>query len=93
MTDNHRKVCANAIAHYGTQNQMIVAIEELAELQKEVCKYLRGQGNVDHLAEEIADAKIMLEQLTSIFGIRSRAEEFVAQKTKRLKERIENGES
>lgn len=89
MTDDYRKIYADAIAHYGAQNQMIVAIEELSEVQKEVCKYLRGQGNAGHLAEEIADATIMLEQLTIIFGIRSRVGEFVDQKTKRLKERMD----
>ena len=29
------------INHLGKRNQVIVAIEELSELQKELCKYLR----------------------------------------------------
>lgn len=56
-----------AIETYGIRNQWAVAVEELAELQKEICKMLRGGGDIAHLAEEIADAKIMIEQLIIIF--------------------------
>ncbi len=33
-----------AIVYYGKESQSIVAIEELSELQKELCKMLRGIG-------------------------------------------------
>jgi hypothetical protein len=57
-----------AIIHrYGKEKQMIVAIEELSELQKELTKNLRGKDNLDALAEEIADVEIMLAQLRIIF--------------------------
>lgn len=62
-----------AINQYGTALQMIVAIEELSELQKEITKLLRdraiptGIGNISHLSEEMADVYIMLEQLELIF--------------------------
>lgn len=59
-----------AIEHYGKDMQLNVAIEELSELIKEICKYKRGEGNIEHIIEEMADCQIMLSQLRIIFGIR-----------------------
>jgi len=60
------KVLKRAVDTYGKKMQMVVCIEEMAELQKELSKAIRGKGNVLALAEEIADVKIMLEQLPYI---------------------------
>ena len=57
------------IAKYGNSNQLTVLVEELSELTKEICKYQRGNGNIGHIAEEIADVEIMLEQAKLIFHI------------------------
>ena len=46
-----------------------VAMEELAELQQEVSKKIRGSGDKIGLLEEMADAYICLEFLKSIFDI------------------------
>ena len=54
---------------YGISTQVTVALEELAELQQEVCKMIRGRGERHHMAEEIADALIVIEQLMLISGI------------------------
>lgn len=59
-----------AIEVYGKDMQLNVAIEEFSELIKEICKYKRGEGNLDHIIEEMADCQIMLSQLRIIFGIR-----------------------
>lgn len=59
-------VYEKAIARNGVLLQAI-ALEELSEAQKEVCKLLREQGNLEHLAEEIADATIMLELWADIW--------------------------
>jgi NTP pyrophosphatase (non-canonical NTP hydrolase) len=57
--------------------QIIVAIEELAELQQALTKYLRnlhvdGTGNLndirEHIREEIADVNIMVNQMEMMFG-------------------------
>jgi hypothetical protein len=60
------------IEKFGKEAQTIVAIEELSELQKELCKYLRDlknglHRNISPIVEEIADVKIMLQQLELIF--------------------------
>lgn len=55
------------IEKFGAKSQIIVAIEELSELQKELCKYLRDKTNIRNISEEMADVEIMLEQLKLIF--------------------------
>ena len=78
-----------AIETYGADLQKQVAIEEMAELTKEICKDFRGKGNREHILEEIVDVSIMLEQLQIMYGISSsemlRA---VESKVKRLEERL-----
>lgn len=57
------------IAYNGIDKQIIIVIEELSELQKQLTKHLRGEGDSDHLLEEIADVSICLSMLFSIFDI------------------------
>ena len=61
-------ILEGAIKKFGYREQVIVAIEELSELQKELTKWLRGKCNPDGLLEEMADVSIMLNQLQLIFG-------------------------
>lgn len=68
----------------------MVAIEEMAELQKELTKDLRGEGNAEHIAEEIADVIIMIEQLTIIYKNGQRVDEYINKKLQRLFERVMN---
>ena len=58
-----------AINVYGKDMQLTVAVEELSELIKEICKHKRGADNRDAIIEELADCYIMLEQMIIIFGI------------------------
>lgn len=58
-----------AIETYGADLQKQVAIEEMAELTKEICKEFRGKGNREHIIEEIADVDIMLQQLMIMYDI------------------------
>lgn len=78
----------NALISYGLSAQLVVAIEELSECQKEICKVLRGSINIDHLAEEIADATIMLEQLRIFFGINDLVCQKMDEKVARLDDRL-----
>ena len=85
-----------AIQTYGKDMQLTVAVEELSELIKEICKNKRGQANRKNIIEEMADCYIMLEQLAIIFDIPNHAlNEVASQKIerleKRLAERSENG--
>ena len=82
-----------AIEAYGKDMQLNVAVEELSELIKEICKSKRGNDNRDNIIEEMADCYIMLEQLEIIFDLKP-VEILVAidQKLARLKNRIETME-
>lgn len=86
--DERRRVYTKALIAYGDRMQMTVAVEELAECQKEICKILRGGENFPHLAEEIADATIMLEQLRIMFNINEQVCDYMDQKVRRLEERL-----
>lgn len=77
-------VLQNAIETFGEQNQTIVAIEELSELQKELTKFLRGQGSEEHLAEEMADVQIVFDQIEIMHGNRGAVAVWQAEKAARL---------
>lgn len=76
---------------YGT-TQLIVAIEELSELQKEVCKAFRNKYNKDNMLGEIADVYIMLEQLKLYFSFSDdEVVHTIEEKNKRTRERLAGG--
>lgn len=64
-----RKKLEQIVATHGSLLQHVIAVEEMGELQKEVTKFIRGKGNIDHLIEEIADVQIMLWQLMVMHDI------------------------
>lgn len=95
------KIYRAAIEVFGGDLQVAVAIEEMAELTKELCKAQRvtfaGRGglgdgmidNHDEIAEEIADVQIVLEELMLLFGIPSEVQKARKRKLERLEMRIE----
>lgn len=75
---------------FGAQAQLVVALEELSEAQKEICKFLRGKGDPEHLTEEIADVQIMVEQVKMLCAIDEGAVQAqMDSKIRRLRGRIE----
>lgn len=70
MTEQDRESFETIIEAFGKEAQMIVAVEELAELQKEIIKKLRQKKrNIFCLVEEMADVEIMIDQLKIMFNI------------------------
>lgn len=67
------------------------SMEEMSELQKELCKYLRGKYSPANIAEEIADVEIMLEQMKMLFCCADDVHDVRRRKVERLKERLDNG--
>lgn len=88
-----REIYQAAIETWGEDMQLTVAMEEMAELTKEICKRQRGDGDIYHIAEEIADVRICLEQLEMIFGCEDRVYGIMQQKAGRLLERIKKAQS
>lgn len=88
--EERAKVYADALNTFGANCQLVVALEELSELQKEICKALRGNINLVNLAEEVADVTIMLEQVQQIFLIHDSVGNMMDGKILRLRQRIED---
>lgn len=57
------------IDHYGHESQKMMLLEEMAELQKEICKEFRGELNKEAITEEVVDVLIMLEQVQMMYDI------------------------
>lgn len=79
-----RDTYSEAVRTYGKQSQLIMAMEEMAELTKELSKNIRGAKNTSAISEEMADVEIMLEQLKIIFGNRSEVDRVRCEKLDRL---------
>jgi len=67
ISEFRRMTLDAAIKHYGAVEQQNKAIEEMAELTQAILKTRCGSDTFDHVVEEIADVKIMLEQLEMIY--------------------------
>ena len=86
--DNDKLI--RVIKTYGVQAQITVLFEEMAELQKELCKQRRKQGNIEQITEELADVLIMLKQLQAILNLPDeRVQEIINYKMERLSVCIE----
>lgn len=92
MNEKQLSILKSAISHYGVNVQKVTAMEEMAELTKELSKSIRyGDINNEHITEEIADVEIMLEQLKMIYHNSADVEAEKQRKIKRLAERLMMG--
>lgn len=83
------EVYKDAIALYGPRYQLNVAIEEMSELTKEICKHFRDRDNRDQIIEEMADVYVMLEQMELIIGVEQwEIVEVMDAKVERLQKRL-----
>lgn len=87
--------------HYGLEPQMQQLIEEMAELTQAICKHKRKNGDgqplsdaiaarhvEENLIEELADVKLVLEQVIFLLRAESDVQKVVNQKIERTLERI-----
>ena len=84
MTVN--EILRKAIQTYGEEAQEKVAIEECSELIQAICHKHRGREH--NIAEEIADVKIMLEQLELINDCSKQVDNIFAVKILMLEKRL-----
>lgn len=79
----------NEVNPRGHQN-LIIVVEELAELSQEVAKELRGKRNDYYsLVEEMADVCLALEYLQEICGVEDKTlQKAISIKAKRVDEKI-----
>lgn len=79
MVEIDTRVNDETMDRYGIEKQSLVAMEELAELQKAISKLVRNpeertkplefKGLKNNLIEEMADALICMDQLKEFYGI------------------------
>lgn len=89
---NRQKILHEVIQKKGVDSQLIKAIEECCELASELARFLINDTTPEKVCDEIADVKIMIEQLQIIFNKQTifDRESF---KLNRLHSRLENHES
>lgn len=86
---------------YGIEKQSLVAMEELAELQKAISKLVRNpkekteplefKGLRNNLIEEMADALICMDQLIEFYKIKNyEIQDIIQAKQKRQAKRLRN---
>lgn len=88
----YKPLFEDAYKTWGKIPQVLMVVEEMAELQKELVKNInRNKDNVDKITEELADVLIVLEQLKIIYGISEETlEKIAAEKINKLKENLKN---
>ena len=77
-----------AIEKWGRELQILMGIEEMAELTKELIKNLRGKENRDNIIEEMADVEIMMGQLKRLFVVGGDLTQVKARKMLRLEKML-----
>lgn len=87
--EDRKRVYERAIERWGIKGQLLMVIEEMSELTKEICKSFRGNDNLEQIAEETADVLIMIEQLRMILGIDDMIAKHMDHKIERLNDRLE----
>ena len=76
-------VLKRALHTWGEQAQMMMVVEEMSELMKEILKNVnRGKDNLAEIIEETADVEIMLEQLKENYQIADKVEAYKSEKIK-----------
>lgn len=86
------RILWDAVRTWGRDAQMLMMVEEMSELTKEICKFYRTTDDksasavAGNILEEMADVQIMLDQMKIMFG---RVEPMMRVKLDRLEKRLE----
>ena len=86
------RILWDAVRTWGRDAQMLMMVEEMSELTKEICKFYRTTDDksasavAGNIREEMADVQIMLDQMKIMFG---RVGPMIRVKLDRLEKRLE----
>lgn len=84
------------IAKHGVDEELTVAAEECAELIQAITKikrYGKRQDLLDHLAEEMADVTIVLDEIVFMFDNLFDMKDWRKRKLERMNKRLEDNEN
>lgn len=79
-----REIYVAAIAKFGPEAQTRKSIEELTELSLALLRALDGRADMSNICEEIADCRIMLDQLAIMYDFDDEIAKVQKMKTIRL---------
>ena len=82
-----------ALDTFGDNRQIEKTFEEIGEFMESLIKCKYGRDKLPHLAEEIADVHIMLDQMAVLFGCVDEVERMKRYKLRRLEQRIEEAKA
>lgn len=85
MNNIRKGILEKAVTRYGRGPQRDKAIEELSELIRALARC----DDKENIAEEMADVRIMLDQLEIIFDNHDRVRQIEYEKLTRLNERVQ----
>lgn len=97
FSDERRELYKELVEGWGKEAQLLMCIEEMSELTKELCKYFREDSHkdpvkyeklIDAICDETADVYNMLDQISYMFG-EERVEKHRSEKLKRVKVRFD----
>lgn len=88
--DLDRATFEAAVRAWGLSAQVDMAVEECGELIVALSQYQRGRVEREDVVDEVADVRIMFEQLRA-FTNPEAVDERVAEKMDRLRERLPEG--
>ena len=71
LNKENRIKCGKIIKIYTREQQLLIAMEELAELSQAISKYIR-YGDIEPLLEEYADVEVVMEELRQMFDIKKK---------------------
>lgn len=92
MQESIKKLDENDEIPMSGANNIVIVIEELAELTKELTKALRGKQDVTGILEELADVAIGVDYVKEIFDITDKELEYARSvKMQALKDKIDSG--
>ena len=99
MKEEFKNLYQKFINHYGQDAQIMIIIEEMSELTKELCKYLRYKNThkekldeiINNIHEETADVLNCVEQLELMFDS-AEIEKFRQLKINRTLSRLNSNE-
>jgi hypothetical protein len=73
---NEEELMLRALDEWGFVAQYLMYVEENAELQKEICHYLRTHktAEIDDIIGELVDMEVMLKQMKLFFKLKHDAD-------------------
>ena len=90
-----RGVLRRNIRRHGSAVEMVKLMEECGELVQAAARMMVGRidvQDIEHLAEEMGDVEICMEQMRMIFpGLRRMEDEWIEEKLDRLEEANRGG--